>query len=228
MSHRAAGWRVVHGVLDQVADDVVDLGGVEGHRGDGWGRPRPTPACCFSAMSGSRSSTTPSSSARRSVGTRSSCSCLASSRASLSRSATSRSIRAAWRWMISQETLPGLGVVGVVEQGLGVALDGGERRAQLVRDVGDEVAADLVGALEIGDVVEHQDRRRGRWRRPAPAGRPGRAALSRVTASSKASGRAAGQHLAELLGDARVADRLDVQAARRRCSRRGACGAPPR
>ena len=65
--------------------------------------------------------------------------------------------------------------------------------------------------LQIGDVVEHQDR--------APSGRddwrhPGDQVVrrsSRLTASSKARAEPAGQHLGELLDDARVADRLDVR-----------------
>ena len=55
-----------------------------------------------------------------------------------------------------EEVLPRLRVLGIVEQRFGVALDRGERRAQLVRDVGDEVAADLVGAAQVGDVVQDQ------------------------------------------------------------------------
>ena len=95
-----------------------------------------------------------------------------------------------------EEALPGVGVVGLVEQGLGVALDGGERRAQLVRDVGDEVAADLIGALEVGDVVQHEDRAAAGRDDRRQRGPPGRAAPSRLTASSKAWAGAAGQHLA--------------------------------
>ena len=43
-----------------------------------------------------------------------------------------------------------------LEQRLDVAADGRQRRAQLVRDVGDEVAADLVGPPQVGDVVQHE------------------------------------------------------------------------
>ncbi len=46
---------------------------------------------------------------------------------------------------------------GVLEEGFDVAGDGGERGAQLVGDVGDEVAAGLLGALDLGDVVEDGD-----------------------------------------------------------------------
>ena len=53
-----------------------------------------------------------------------------------------------------------------------VAADRGQRRAQLVRDVGDEVAADLIGAPQLGDVVQHQDDAvrggAGRRRRASP------------------------------------------------------------
>ena len=50
-----------------------------------------------------------------------------------------------------------LSVIGrSVEQRLDVAADRGQRRAQLVRDVGDEVAPDLIGAPQIGDVVQDE------------------------------------------------------------------------
>jgi hypothetical protein len=45
-----------------------------------------------------------------------------------------------------------------VQERLGVSLDGRERGAQLVRHVGDEFAARLLQALQLGDVVEHRDR----------------------------------------------------------------------
>ena len=62
-----------------------------------------------------------------------------------------------------------LGVVGVVRQGIGVAADGGERRAQFVRDIGDEITPDLVGASEVGDVVQHHDHAlAGTRHRPEP------------------------------------------------------------
>jgi hypothetical protein len=46
------------------------------------------------------------------------------------------------------EKAAGIGRVGgrIVEQRLGIAADGRERRAELVRDVGDEVAAGLICA----------------------------------------------------------------------------------
>ena len=55
------------------------------------------------------------------------------------------------------EELPrAVGVGRLVEQRLDVAADRRERRAQLVRHVGDEVAPDLIGAPQIGDVVQHE------------------------------------------------------------------------
>ena len=42
-----------------------------------------------------------------------------------------------------------------VEQSFGVALDGSQRSAQFVRDVGDEVAAGLFHALGFGEVAQH-------------------------------------------------------------------------
>ena len=53
------------------------------------------------------------------------------------------------------------GVIGqihlVFEEGFDVAGDGGERGAQLVGDVGDEVAAGFLSALDFGDVMENGD-----------------------------------------------------------------------
>ena len=59
--------------------------------------------------------------------------------------------------MISRKRRADGGVGAAVEQRLDVAAHRGERRPQLVRDVGDEVAADAIGAAQIGDVVQHDD-----------------------------------------------------------------------
>src|SRR5690606_5713903 len=56
-----------------------------------------------------------------------------------------------------EEALRLVGAVGAVEQRLDVPTDGGERRAQLVRDVGDEVAPDAIRAPQVGDVVQHEN-----------------------------------------------------------------------
>ena len=61
-------------------------------------------------------------------------------------------------------------LLALIEQRFDVAAHGGERRAQLVRDVGDEVAADAVGAAQLGDVV-HDEHGAG-----GIGGRDGRAA----------------------------------------------------
>ena len=45
-----------------------------------------------------------------------------------------------------------------LEQHLDVSANRRQRRSQLVRHVGHEVAADLVDAPELGDVVQHDDR----------------------------------------------------------------------
>ena len=47
---------------------------------------------------------------------------------------------------------------GTAQQRLEVPLDGRQRRAQLVRDVGDELRAHALEPAERGDVVEHHDR----------------------------------------------------------------------
>ena len=49
------------------------------------------------------------------------------------------------------------GIRDTVEKGLDVSADGCQGCAQFMRDVGDEVAADLVRAAQVRDVVEHQD-----------------------------------------------------------------------
>ena len=82
----------------------------------------------------------------------------------------------------------------LVEQRLDVAADRRQRRAQLVRDVGDEVAPDLIGAPQIGDVVQHQHRAAAaarRHRRGARHERPARVARQRQLAAVDAARRAA-------------------------------------
>ena len=99
-------------------------------------------------------------------------------------------------------------VVGLVDERFGVALDRGQRRAQLVRHVGDEIAADLIGAPQIGDVVQHQhgaaaggdDRRDARDQRAADVARD---------RQLEAFGLLAGQHARDLIDDAGMADRFD-------------------
>ena len=44
------------------------------------------------------------------------------------------------------------------EQGLGIALDGGQRRAQLMGDIGHEIAADALQLHQVADVAEDQYR----------------------------------------------------------------------
>ena len=59
--------------------------------------------------------------------------------------------------MISRNRAGFLGLRRViVQERLDVALDGRERRAQFVRDVGHEIAAHAVGVAQVRDVVQHQ------------------------------------------------------------------------
>src|ERR1039458_259308 len=59
----------------------------------------------------------------------------------------------------AEELAGGFGAgIRVLDQRLDVALDGGERGAQLVADVGDKVAAGFFSGLDAGDVVEHDQR----------------------------------------------------------------------
>ena len=111
-----------------------------------------------------------------------------------------------------------------VEQGLGVCLDRGQRRLELVRGVGDEVLPHPLEPAELGDVVEdqHGPRRRragqGRcraptryrsWPRSEPS-RPGSVELALVSAR----GRQAERRLDGLL-DLGAADQLGDQPADR-------------
>jgi hypothetical protein len=50
-----------------------------------------------------------------------------------------------------------LGIRGAVQQRLHVPANGRERRAQLVGDIGDEVAPHLICAPEVGDVMQHEN-----------------------------------------------------------------------
>ena len=67
-------------------------------------------------------------------------------------------MRSVWRPMISRKrrTSGAARIFALVEQRLDVSAHGRERRAQLVRDVGHEVAANPIGAAQVGDVVQHE------------------------------------------------------------------------
>ena len=52
--------------------------------------------------------------------------------------------------------------MGVLDQGLDVTLNGGERGAQFVADVGDKLAAGFFRGIDAGDVVKHGQRSAGR------------------------------------------------------------------
>ena len=102
-----------------------------------------------------------------------------------------------------------------VDEGLDPAPDRGERRPQLVRDVGDEVLPDLVGPAVLGDVVEDQGHA------PLPVGRErpgvGEEHLGGVGVQPHlvpASG-VAGHRRRDDPGHLGMADQLDVEASRR-------------
>ena len=63
-----------------------------------------------------------------------------------------------------QEAASRLRIRLVGEQRLGVARDRGERRLQLVRHIGHEVAAHRLQPPELGEVMHHQHRAPGRQR----------------------------------------------------------------
>ncbi len=103
--------------------------------------------------------------------------------------------------------------VGIFDEGFNVALNGSERRAQLVADVGDELAAGFLRGLNAGDVVEHDQR---------AAGGQGRGVDLKDAARSKQAGAANAEFAAfERAADAgqqlRIADGVDQRAAGRSC-----------
>src|SRR5262249_3560432 len=57
-----------------------------------------------------------------------------------------------------EKTLPVTGADVFIRKRFDISSDCSERGSQLVRDVGDEIATDLIGTLEIGDVVQHEHR----------------------------------------------------------------------
>ena len=97
-----------------------------------------------------------------------------------------------------------------IEQRLDVAPDRGERRAQLVRDVGDEVAADPIGAAQAGDVVEDQHDALRAFARDTGGLRHDH--LDRILGDRQllGVGRLTAQGAADLRLDVRMADELDI------------------
>ena len=78
--------------------------------------------------------------------------------------------------------------IGILDQCFDVALNGSERRAQLVADVGDELAAGFLRGLDAGDVVEHDQRAaEGNGAALTSKTRPGASRLARPTQSSRRS-----------------------------------------
>ena len=115
-----------------------------------------------------------------------------------------------------EEPAPVVGVDIRFADRLEVPAHRGQRRPQLVRDVGDEIAPDLIGAAEIGDVVQHHDDAARaaagiRWR-GARRQDPRRIARRRQLHERR---RAAGERLGDQRLDRRVPDDLDVMAADR-------------
>ena len=143
--------------------------GRSGSSGPAASRQMPTD-CPRASVSGCRSPATALKRPSTDTSASSSGSWPASRRARRSRSFTSRSMRAG----VPRDDLEeprGLGLVrGTVEQGLDIAANRGQGRAEFVRDVGHEVAPDAVCSPQIRDVVEHEHgpATAGRDRRRAP------------------------------------------------------------
>ena len=113
------------------------------------------------------------------------------------------------RWPVSTSMLadpvahPGrdavAGRLGLAGQRLGQQADGRQRRAQLVRQVVDELGPDLLEPAQLGDVLEDQ---------PEPP--PGRSARAddELGPSAPASADLAGRRA---VGEGRARDRLDLE-----------------
>ena len=118
--------------------------------------------------------------------------------------------------MIGEESSAVVGTDILLGQGFHVAADGRERRAQLVRHVRHEVAADLIGPPEIGDVVQDDNDAAGsggleagvaRGRRGASDDDAGR--IARRGELQRGWG-AIGERRCDELRDRRVTNRLDI------------------
>ena len=123
-------------------------------------------------------------------------------------------MRSVWRPMISRKRRTSVGPARrrrrPIEQRLDVAAHGGERRAQLVRDVGDEVAADAIGAAQIGDVVHDEHGAGGAGRGDRRAARDDDELGLVRQRQLEALGRRPAERRAELRGDVGLAHDLDV------------------
>jgi hypothetical protein len=121
--------------------------------------------------------------------------------------------------MMSRKRRPPAAVLRVrrrVCQSLDVAADGRERRAQLVRHVGHEVAADLVGAPEVRDVVQHEHRAALAGRGDRGRARDERAARIALHHQLETLHRPALERGLNLRGDVGVPDELQEVPARAR------------
>ena len=144
---------VLDGVDDQVAQDPLDPAGVD--LGDDGllvaGDTDPGCPCARPAARPPRS--TRRTTSRRSVGSASSTAAPASNRLISSRSASSASNRSSWVCRISalRATAGSKSLAGLV-QDVGRHPHGRQRRAQLVRDVGDEPALHPGQLLQLADL----------------------------------------------------------------------------
>ena len=113
--------------------------------------------------------------------------------------------------MISRNRGARPGIGAVVEQRLDVAADRGQRRAQLVRDVGHEVAPHAICLAQLGDVVQDQHRAARAFADTTGALRAMMLRSdSRGSDQLEARGGAAGEGRAEPRGDIRVANDLEI------------------
>ncbi len=107
-------------------------------------------------------------------------------------------------------------VHGAAEERFRESLNSRERRLELVRDIGDEIAADSFQAAQLGDVMQHED---GSGRFPGPNGSDGG---REVTLAQGAGGDfrldagRAFQHSPHGFAHLRLPDNFDERAARLR------------
>jgi hypothetical protein len=100
-------------------------------------------------------------------------------------------------------------------QCLDIATDGGQRRPQFMRHVGDEITSDLIGAFEVGNVVQHEHGAvRAAWGRRSGARHQCPRLVARRRQLHEVAG-LSGQGGADQVGNGGVTDDLDIVTADR-------------
>ena len=148
-STRAAAGRELDGVREQVPDHLLQAVGVAERPGSPAGRVETSSAIPLASAAGRTVSRAASMMRRRSTGLKSSRSLPVMMRETSSRSSMSCACARALRSMVSRARAAAAGVELARAQQLRPAEDGVERRAQLVREGGQELVLDAVGLLGL-------------------------------------------------------------------------------